>query len=61
MGDKLRLLDQDNDGEFSVDELRQAVSKVLNRKISAEDAEDLIKLLDKDNDGKGVVLLFHNS
>lgn len=56
LGDKMRLLDKDNDGEVSVEELKEAMSKLFKRAPTEKEAEDIVQLLDKDKDGKFSVL-----
>lgn len=52
LGDKLKVLDLDEDGELSVEELKGAISKILKRASSDAEAEEIVKLLDHDQDGK---------
>lgn len=52
IGDKLKLLDLDMDGELSVVELKMAIARILKRGASDAEAEELARLLDKDKDGK---------
>ena len=59
LGDKLYLLDRDNDGELSAEELKQAVVRTLKRETSVQDAEELIKILDRNKDGKGILHFFN--
>jgi LETM1 and EF-hand domain-containing protein 1 len=56
LGDKMRLLDKDNDGEVSAQELKEAMSKLFKRAPTEKEAEDIVQLLDKDKDGKFSVL-----
>lgn len=51
LGTKLRVLDVDEDGSMSVEELKQGIIKTF--KISEEDIDELIEVLDTDKDGKG--------
>jgi len=52
LGDKLRLLDLDDDGELSKDELKSAVTKILKRSSSPEEIDEFFQALDADKDGK---------
>lgn len=52
VGDRLRLLDIDLDGELSVLELKIAIATILRRAKSEAEAEELARLLDRDRDGK---------
>jgi Ca2+-binding EF-hand superfamily protein len=50
----LRILDIDEDGSISVQELREGVLKTFKQsEISEEDINELINVLDEDKDGKG--------
>jgi Ca2+-binding EF-hand superfamily protein len=42
--------------QVSAEELQQAITKILNKKISAEEAAEIVDLLDRDHDGKVSVL-----
>ena len=53
MGEKFRLLDLDEDGELSAEELKEAIVKILKRSCSQEEIDEFIQILDKDRDGKG--------
>lgn len=57
MGDRLRLLDLDNDGSISAEELKTTIFKILKRSNSTtnEEIEEFITALDHDNDGKGKI------
>lgn len=52
VGDRLRLLDIDLDGELSVLELKIAIATILKRAKSDAEAEEFARLLDRDRDGK---------
>jgi Ca2+-binding EF-hand superfamily protein len=52
LGDRLKLLDLDLDGEVSIIELKTTIAKILKRATTDEEAEELARLLDKDKDGK---------
>lgn len=52
IGDKVSLLDLDNDGELFSEEIRDALSKISNRPNIQDEAEAFIKILDTDGDGK---------
>lgn len=41
---------------MSAEELQQAIVKILNKKITAEEAKEIVELLDKDHDGKVSVM-----
>jgi LETM1 and EF-hand domain-containing protein 1 len=56
VGDKLKLLDIDNDGELSSEELKVAILKSLKRTPTEKEVEEIVKLLDSDQDGKVKVL-----
>ncbi len=56
VGDKLKLLDIDNDGELSSEELKVAILKSLKRTPTEKEVEEILKLLDSDQDGKVKVL-----
>jgi Ca2+-binding EF-hand superfamily protein len=56
LGKKFDILDQDHDGEISIDELKVAASKILKKNISSEEANEWLKLLDSDKDGKVTVV-----
>ena len=56
VGDKLKLLDIDNDGELSSEELKAAILKSLKRTPTEKEVEEILKLLDSDQDGKVKVL-----
>ena len=52
VGDSLHLLDTDNDGEISVDELESAVRALLRTRATDEEVQQLVTELDADCDGK---------
>lgn len=53
LGDKLKLLDKDGDGEITSDEIKDVIEKVMKRGSSTEDnVEQLFHLLDSNKDGK---------
>jgi len=53
LGDKLKLLDKDGDGEITVDEIKGVIEKVIKKGSNKEEnIEQLFLLLDSDNDGK---------
>jgi LETM1 and EF-hand domain-containing protein 1 len=52
VGDSLHLLDTDNDGEISVDELESAVRALLRTRVTDEEVQQLVTELDADCDGK---------
>ena len=56
LGDKLHLLDKDNDGELSIDEIKSAISTHLKRNLTDQETNDIVKILDTDMDGKITVL-----
>jgi len=56
LGDKLHLLDKDNDGELSIDEIKSVISKHLKRSLTDTETTDIVKILDTDMDGKITVL-----
>ena len=57
LGDKLKLLDKDGDGEITVDEIKGVIDKVIKKGSNKEEnIEQLFLLLDSDKDGKVSVL-----
>lgn len=53
LGDKLKLLDKDGDGEITVDEIKGVIEKVIKKGSNKEEnIEQLFLLLDSDKDGK---------
>ena len=52
LGDKMRLLDLDGDGELSAEEIKAAMGRILKRSCSQEEVEEFIRILDEDKDGK---------
>jgi len=56
LGDKLKMLDQDRDGELSSAELKNAIVKILKRVSSDSEADEIVKYLDSDKDGKVSVI-----
>eukprot|EP00594_Rhizosolenia_setigera_P018174 CAMPEP_0178967436 /NCGR_PEP_ID=MMETSP0789-20121207/17592_1 /TAXON_ID=3005 /ORGANISM="Rhizosolenia setigera, Strain CCMP 1694" /LENGTH=1076 /DNA_ID=CAMNT_0020653043 /DNA_START=415 /DNA_END=3641 /DNA_ORIENTATION=+ len=51
IGDKLHLLDKDNDGILSNEELAQVLQKVFKREITPEEALGLVEEIDDNQDG----------
>lgn len=51
IGDKLHLLDKDNDGILSQEEIVECLQQVLKRQITNEEAEELAIAMDTDGDG----------
>eukprot|EP00980_Cylindrotheca_fusiformis_P004018 scaffold880_cov132-Cylindrotheca_fusiformis.AAC.14 len=51
IGDKLHLLDKDMDGLLSKEEIAESLQQALKRKISKEEAMELVSDMDKDGDG----------
>lgn len=56
LGKKMHLLDLDNDGELSADELKEAFTKILKRLPNEDEIKDMIDSIDLDKDGKVTVL-----
>ena len=56
IGDTFNLLDKDGDGELSADELKVAITKILKRVSSEEEAKNIVQILDRDQDGKVSVI-----
>jgi len=56
VGSKLRLLDRNNDGLLSADELAMAISEILDGH-SDEEAWAVVHSLDQDEDGMGTLLI----
>jgi hypothetical protein len=54
-----KLIDQDNDGVISRDELKKCF-ELMKLELSAEDAEALMKMIDFDNDGSVSIAEFAN-
>lgn len=52
VGEKFNVLDKDNDGQLSADELRDAIVKLFRRNYTVEEAEKLINELDENKDGQ---------
>lgn len=52
VGEKFNVLDRDGDGQLSVEELKEAIVKLLRRNYSLEEAEALVNELDDNKDGK---------
>ncbi len=48
----MHVLDLDEDGQLSAEELRTGILKTLKADISDEDIQELVKILDQDKDGK---------
>lgn len=61
LGDKLKVLDKDGDGEISFDEVKAVVGTVMKKGASTEESvEQLFGLLDSNKDGKvSVAELLH--
>jgi Ca2+-binding EF-hand superfamily protein len=54
LGDRLKVLDRDNDGQISYDELRGVVAKVMRKGAATEEhVAQLFDALDSNKDGKG--------
>lgn len=54
LGDKLKVLDRDNDGQISYDEIRSVVSTVMRKGAATEEhVAQLFDALDSNKDGKG--------
>jgi len=51
IGDKLHLLDKDEDGILSQEEVVECLQQVLKREITNEEAEELFLAMDTDGDG----------
>lgn len=56
MENKLNILDQDGDGQMSSEELKDAITKILKRVSTEQEAEEIVQFLDKDKDGKVSVI-----
>lgn len=52
VGEKFNVLDKDNDGQLSADELKEAIVKLFRRNYTIEEAEKLINELDGNKDGQ---------
>ncbi|KAJ1433178.1 LETM1-like protein-domain-containing protein [Ochromonadaceae sp. CCMP2298] len=53
LGDKLKLLDKDGDGEITAEEIKEVVIKVMKNGANTQDnAEKIFNLLDSNKDGK---------
>eukprot|EP00281_Chroomonas_sp_CCMP1168_P022631 CAMPEP_0206232938 /NCGR_PEP_ID=MMETSP0047_2-20121206/11699_1 /ASSEMBLY_ACC=CAM_ASM_000192 /TAXON_ID=195065 /ORGANISM="Chroomonas mesostigmatica_cf, Strain CCMP1168" /LENGTH=986 /DNA_ID=CAMNT_0053656741 /DNA_START=12 /DNA_END=2972 /DNA_ORIENTATION=+ len=52
IGAKLHLLDADNDGVISIEELQNVFKRVLNKELTKEQMDVLVYHLDVNNDGK---------
>jgi hypothetical protein len=52
IGDELFVIDRDQDGKMTADELRDAVQNVLKTRNTDEEADAVVKLLDRDGDGE---------
>lgn len=61
LGDKLKVLDKDGDGQISFDEIKDVIGSVMKRGASTEESvEQLFSLLDSNKDGKvSVAELLH--
>ncbi|CAJ1966775.1 unnamed protein product [Cylindrotheca closterium] len=51
IGDKLHLLDKDNDGLLTQEEIVECLQQVLKRQITNEEAMELVDAMDTDGDG----------
>ena len=52
LGDNLKLLDKDNDGELSTEELKEAIIKILKKDFADKDVDEMVQKLDRDKDGR---------
>lgn len=61
LGDKLKVLDRDGDGQISYDEVKDVIGTVMKRGTSTDESvEQLFSLLDSNKDGKvSVAELLH--
>ena len=61
LGDKLKVLDRDGDGQISYDEVKDVIGTVMKRGASTDESvEQLFSLLDSNKDGKvSVAELLH--
>lgn len=61
LGDRLKVLDKDGDGQISFDEIKDVIGSVMKRGASTEESvEQLFSLLDSNRDGKvSVAELLH--
>lgn len=53
IGDKLRVLDKDQDGIVTAEEVYDAIHNILRNNNPDEAAKSIIELLDQDKDGQG--------
>lgn len=54
LGDKLKVLDRDGDGQISFDEIKDVVSTVMRKGAATEEhVAQLFDALDSNKDGKG--------
>ena len=62
LGDKLKVLDQDGDGEISLNEIKDVVATVLKKGSSSEEqVSQMFQVLDSNKDGKGTLAHKHNN
>ena len=55
LGDKLKVLDKDGDGEISFDEIKDVIGTVMKKGAATEESvQQLFGLLDSNKDGKGM-------
>lgn len=61
LGDKLKVLDKDGDGQISFEEIKDVIGSVMKKGASTEESvEQLFGLLDSNKDGKvSVAELLH--
>jgi DNA primase large subunit len=53
VADRFNLLDRNEDGHISAEELRDAIVRLLRQNFSLQEAQQLVSILDSDQDGKG--------
>jgi hypothetical protein len=55
LGEKIKVLDKDGDGEISFDEVKEVIGKVMRKGPNTEEqhAQQLFDILDANKDGKG--------
>lgn len=62
LGDKLKVLDQDGDGEISLNEIKDVVATVLKKgSASEEHVSQMFQVLDSNKDGKGIIFHPHDA